>query len=73
MERERVLREWLTRDDCSAGAALAARLVSVLESVERLPVLAPAADAPAPAAGSLHHLAKRIRYACTTIINYDGT
>ncbi|XP_013177652.1 PREDICTED: E3 ubiquitin-protein ligase HECTD1 isoform X2 [Papilio xuthus] len=61
LERERVLREWLTRDECATGAALAARLVGVLESVERLPVLAPATDAPAPAAGSLHHLAKRIR------------
>ncbi|XP_045534759.1 E3 ubiquitin-protein ligase HECTD1 isoform X2 [Papilio machaon] len=61
LERERVLREWLTRNECAAGAALAARLVGVLESVERLPVLAPATDVPAPAAGSLHHLAKRIR------------
>ncbi|XP_068632880.1 E3 ubiquitin-protein ligase Ufd4 isoform X2 [Battus philenor] len=60
-ERERIVREWVTSAECRAGAALAARLVGVLESVERLPVLAPAADAPTPAAGSLHHLAKRIR------------
>lgn len=40
------------------------RLVSVLESVERLAVLAGAGagDVPPPAAGTLHHLTKRIRY-----------
>ena len=63
-ERERVLREWArSAEEGGAGAALAARLVAVLESVERLPVLAPAPDAPAHQPASLHHLTKRIRYA----------
>ncbi|XP_072939169.1 E3 ubiquitin-protein ligase Ufd4 isoform X2 [Epargyreus clarus] len=57
-EREAIVREWVSGEAC---AAVAARLVGVLESVERLPVLAPASDAPAPPAGSLHQLTKRIR------------
>ncbi|XP_060803615.1 E3 ubiquitin-protein ligase HECTD1 [Amyelois transitella] len=61
-ERERVVREWVSSDSGRAGATLASRLVGVLESVERLPVLAPPGDAPPPtSAASLHHLAKRIR------------
>ncbi|XP_075974735.1 ubiquitin fusion-degradation 4-like isoform X4 [Anticarsia gemmatalis] len=56
--RERLVRAWLAR---GAGGVLAARLVAVLESVERLPVHAPSGDAPPPAAGTLHHLTKRIR------------
>ncbi|XP_039751329.1 E3 ubiquitin-protein ligase Ufd4 isoform X6 [Pararge aegeria] len=43
------------------GAALATRLVGVLESVERLPILAPSPDAPAHQPAALHHLTKRIR------------
>ncbi|CAG9785575.1 unnamed protein product [Diatraea saccharalis] len=60
-ERERIVRAWLCEGEGGAGAALAARLVGVLESVERLPVLAPPGDAPPPAHGALHHLTKRIR------------
>lgn len=53
----------------AAGAGVAARLVAVLESVERLPVLAPAGDAPPPAHHAmLHHLTKRIRYVATTAL-----
>ncbi|XP_041988693.1 E3 ubiquitin-protein ligase Ufd4 isoform X4 [Aricia agestis] len=52
--------EWLSADEGRVGTALAARLVGVLESAERLPVVAPAADAPhAPQA--LHHLTRRLR------------
>lgn len=76
-ERERIVREWALSGAVSdvresegdeersaeggMGAALAARLVGVLESVERLPVLAPAPDAPAHQPAALHHLTKRIR------------
>ncbi|KAJ0175593.1 hypothetical protein K1T71_008752 [Dendrolimus kikuchii] len=59
-EREAIVREWMCRGEGRAGAAVAARLVAVLESVERLPVLAPPGDAPAPSS-TLHHLTKRIR------------
>ncbi|XP_049867951.1 E3 ubiquitin-protein ligase Ufd4 isoform X3 [Pectinophora gossypiella] len=59
-EREHIVRSWV-RGRGAAGAALAARLVAVLESVERLAVHAPASDAPPPQAGALHHLTKRIR------------
>ncbi|CAH0714365.1 unnamed protein product, partial [Brenthis ino] len=58
-ERERIVRTWARPE--AAGAALAARLVGVLESVERLPVLTPAPDAPAHQPAALHHLTKRIR------------
>lgn len=75
-ERERIVRAWVSagaekadavgEDGLAgvgrAGGVLAARLVGVLESVERLPVLAPHGDAPPPAQGTLHHLTKRIRY-----------
>ncbi|XP_069356468.1 E3 ubiquitin-protein ligase Ufd4 isoform X1 [Maniola hyperantus] len=76
-ERERIVREWALSGSAAiesketegdeekstggTGAALAARLVGVLESVERLPVLAPAPDAPAHQPAALHHLTKRIR------------
>ncbi|KAJ8721521.1 hypothetical protein PYW07_002296 [Mythimna separata] len=59
--RARLVRAWMARRGGAAGGVLAARLVAVLESVERLPVLAPAGDAPPPSAGTLHHLTKRIR------------
>ncbi|XP_028176150.1 E3 ubiquitin-protein ligase HECTD1 isoform X2 [Ostrinia furnacalis] len=59
-ERERIVRAWVS-GQAGAGGVLAARLVGVLESVERLPVLAPHGDAPPPAQGTLHHLTKRIR------------
>ncbi|KAJ8730811.1 hypothetical protein PYW08_002224 [Mythimna loreyi] len=59
--RARLVREWVSRRGGAAGGVLAARLVAVLESVERLPVHAPAGDAPPPSAGTLHHLTKRIR------------
>lgn len=62
-ERARIVRSWVSRSGCGAGGVLAARLVAVLESVERLPVHAPLGDAPPPSAGTLHHLTKRIRYA----------
>lgn len=58
-ERARAVGEWAAR----SGGAVAARLVAVLESVERLPVITPAGDTPPPApAASLHLLTKRIRY-----------
>ncbi|XP_047984096.1 E3 ubiquitin-protein ligase Ufd4 [Leguminivora glycinivorella] len=57
--REQLVRLWAV--DSRAGCALAARLVGVLESVERLPVHAPAGDAPPPPSTALHHLTKRIR------------
>ncbi|KAL0831252.1 hypothetical protein ABMA28_002100 [Loxostege sticticalis] len=60
-ERERIVRTWVSDNAGRAGGVLAARLVGVLESVERLPVLAPHGDAPPPAQGTLHHLTKRIR------------
>ncbi|RVE51966.1 hypothetical protein evm_003432 [Chilo suppressalis] len=62
-ERERIVRTWVCSGEGKAGGTVAARLVGVLESVERLPVLAPPGDAapPAPAHGALHHLTKRIR------------
>lgn len=59
-ERARLVRAWVSRSG-GAGGVLAARLVAVLESVERLPVHAPGGDAPPPSAGTLHHLTKRIR------------
>ncbi|XP_047019049.1 E3 ubiquitin-protein ligase Ufd4 isoform X6 [Helicoverpa zea] len=59
--RARLVRAWVSRRGGAAGGVLARRLVAVLESVERLPVLAPHGDAPPPAAGTLHHLTKRIR------------
>ncbi|XP_045495051.1 E3 ubiquitin-protein ligase HECTD1 isoform X4 [Colias croceus] len=59
LERERIIREWLMEGD--TGATVASRLVAVLESVERLPVLAPAPDAPPTHPAALHHLTKRIR------------
>ncbi|KAI8422310.1 hypothetical protein MSG28_006187 [Choristoneura fumiferana] len=59
--RERVIREWVSRDESLVGLALATRLVGVLESVERLPVHAPAGDVPPPPTTALHHLTKRIR------------
>lgn len=59
-ERSRVVSAWMCRASGAAGAALAERLVAVLESVERLPVLAPH-DAPPAPASALHHLTKRIR------------
>lgn len=62
-ERERIVREWVSSESCRSGAVLVERLVSVLESVERLVVLAAAGagDVPPPTAGTLHHLTKRIR------------
>ncbi|XP_050346752.1 E3 ubiquitin-protein ligase HECTD1 isoform X1 [Nymphalis io] len=65
-ERERIVRSWVWSgaeggEGGAVGAALAARLVSVLESVERLPVLTPAPDAPPHQPAALHHLTKRIR------------
>ncbi|XP_026733333.1 E3 ubiquitin-protein ligase Ufd4 isoform X4 [Trichoplusia ni] len=62
-ERARLVRAWVSRSGGAGGAGgvLAARLVAVLESVERLPVHAPGGDAPPPSAGTLHHLTKRIR------------
>ncbi|XP_026315369.1 E3 ubiquitin-protein ligase Ufd4 isoform X2 [Hyposmocoma kahamanoa] len=62
-ERERIVRDWVSRESCRSGAIMVERLVSVLESVERLAVLAAAGagDVPPPAAGTLHHLTKRIR------------
>ncbi|KAH9632321.1 hypothetical protein HF086_010246 [Spodoptera exigua] len=59
--RARLVRSWMGRRGGAAGGVLAARLVAVLESVERLPVHAPHGDAPPPSAGTLHHLTKRIR------------
>lgn len=59
--RARLVREWVARRGGAAGGVLAARLVAVLESVERLPVHAPH-DAPPPSTGTLHTLTKRIRY-----------
>nr|XP_049696413.1 E3 ubiquitin-protein ligase Ufd4 isoform X9 [Helicoverpa armigera] len=61
LARARLVRAWVSRRGGAAGGVLARRLVAVLESVERLPVLAPHGDAPPPAAGTLHHLTKRIR------------
>ncbi|CAK1540512.1 unnamed protein product [Leptosia nina] len=58
-ERERIIREWLMEGE--TGGTVASRLVAVLESVERLPVLAPAPDAPPAHPAALHHLTKRIR------------
>ncbi|XP_050562022.1 E3 ubiquitin-protein ligase Ufd4 isoform X2 [Spodoptera frugiperda] len=58
--RARLVREWVARRGGAAGGVLAARLVAVLESVERLPVHAPH-DAPPPSTGTLHTLTKRIR------------
>ncbi|XP_047508837.1 E3 ubiquitin-protein ligase HECTD1 isoform X4 [Pieris napi] len=58
-ERERIIREWLKEGE--TGATVASRLVAVLESVERLPVLAPVLDAPTTHPSALHHLTKRIR------------
>ncbi|XP_061382939.1 E3 ubiquitin-protein ligase Ufd4 isoform X3 [Danaus plexippus] len=62
-DREGVVRcwAWSGNPEGSCGAALAGRLVAVLESVERLPVLAPAPDAPPHQPPTLHHLTKRIR------------
>ncbi|GBP81615.1 E3 ubiquitin-protein ligase Ufd4 [Eumeta japonica] len=59
-ERERLVREWVEGSGGAAGCALATQLVGVLESVERLPVLALSGDTPA-AHHSLHHLTKRVR------------
>ncbi|KAJ2942645.1 hypothetical protein O0L34_g2114 [Tuta absoluta] len=59
-ERESIVRAWVSTS-VEAGAALASRLVAVLESVERLCVHLALADATPPQAQALHHLTKRIR------------
>lgn len=65
VERARLVGTWAAR----SGGAVAARLVAVLESVERLPVVTPAGDAPPPApSASLHLLTKRIRYRTYSIL-----
>ncbi|KAI5638854.1 HECT-domain (ubiquitin-transferase) domain-containing protein [Phthorimaea operculella] len=64
-EREAIVRAWVS-NSVEAGAALASRLVAVLESVERLCVHLASADAPPPQAQALHHLTKRIRFGCQT-------
>lgn len=59
--RESIVREWISREGGRVGEVVVNKIVGVLESVERLPILAPAGDAPPPPAGTLHHLTKRIR------------